>query len=150
MVLDIAPDARPPPATLATQRAAHSAWDLHWFRIAARSIRPRDHRVHVQLFPATLREVDPEDDPGVAARPAAIPASLVLAVDELYLSGNPLGLAPRLAPYRQRGVGPVHRCGGVLGGRRGGRWCLLRPQAGPPDLRSGRGGSPPTGRASSP
>lgn len=89
---------------LDAQRAAQSAWDLHWLRQAAQQLPDADVPVHLRVFPATLMEVSARQ---VLHRlpDELTPHRLVLAIDEQFLSGAPSDLAVRLREMRKQGVG---------------------------------------------
>ncbi len=88
---------------LGAQRAAQSAWDLHWFQTAAHEVGTPAVPAHLRLFPMTLMEV-PTRRILDRLPPGFVPPQLVLALDEQFLSGDPSALAVRLEPLRAEGV----------------------------------------------
>lgn len=88
---------------LAAERAAHVGWDLHWFQLALAEAPPDGLPIHVRLFPSTLLEVPPHTI--LARLPEEVPPRLlVIALDELFLSGDPGRLISPLSTLRREGV----------------------------------------------
>lgn len=88
---------------LSAERAAHVGWDLHWFQLALAEAPGDELPVHARLFPPTLLKIPPRTLLGQL--PGAVPPRLlVIALDELFLSGDPKQLIPPLSALRRGGV----------------------------------------------
>jgi EAL domain-containing protein (putative c-di-GMP-specific phosphodiesterase class I) len=88
---------------LAAQRATQSAWDLVWWGAAAQDLPMDPLPVHLPIFPATLLGVPPSVV--LSALPSRVPhRRIIAAIDEQFVSGDPISLRRPLDALRESGM----------------------------------------------
>jgi len=88
---------------LAAQRATQAAWDLVWWGAAAQEAPADGDPVHLRIFPTTLLAL-PVSVLLSALPPRTVPQRIVAAIDEQFVSGDPIALRPPLDALRRAGM----------------------------------------------